>query len=136
MHLRVSGKDVPEALLKVVAAITDYARLRFRELQYDESTGVVVLPVVRYPLRKLRLVRGPLQDRKNPVESEIVIRNVSSCEIRNLFDDDTTEVMLLFGLNVRGDEVFAASVEELSGRTMFSINTIVSELDIEISDKP
>ncbi|NIS82835.1 MAG: hypothetical protein GTO14_22145 [Anaerolineales bacterium] len=135
MRIHISVKDLPKAFFELLAAITDHARLRFRDVQYDESNQIVILPIQRYPLLKKRLFRGNLHDYDNPVASEIIVRNVVSCEVRdNLEDKDYEEVVLLFGLGVKDKEVFVSSVEEENGRTCYLAQMEVGEIDIEIRD--
>ena len=50
MHLRVSGENIPDALLETVSAVTDHSILDPRQVQYNQSEGIVVLPIKRFPL--------------------------------------------------------------------------------------
>ena len=136
MHLHLSGKDSTQPLFNLVAALTDRARLRFREIRYDKSTGVVVIPIKRFPLLKQRRVLGNVHDDEHPIESQITIRNVESYEIKNLVTEPTmSDIMVQFGLNVKGNRIIATSAEEDRGQTCFMMKIKVGEIDIEIVDK-
>ena len=136
MHLHLSGNNIPQSLLKMLAALTDHARLRFREIRYEKSIGVVVIPITRFTLLKQRRILGNVHDNEHPIESQITIRNVESCEIKDLVAKPAkSDVIIQFGLTVEGDRIYAASAEEDRGQTCFMIETKISEIDIEILDK-
>jgi hypothetical protein len=136
MHLHLSGNDSSQPLLKLVAALTDHARLRFREVRYDKSDAVVSMPIYRFPLLKQRRVLGNVHDYDHPINSQITIRNVESCKIQNSISNDAMlDVIIQFGLSVKGNRIFATSAEEDRGLTCFAIEIKFSEIDIEIIDK-
>jgi hypothetical protein len=136
MHLHLSGKDSTQPLFNLVAALTDHARLRFREIRYDKSTGVVVIPIKRFPLLKQRRVLGNVHEDEHPIESQIIIRYVESCEIEDsVAKPAISDVTIQFGLNVKEDRIIAASAEEDRGQICFMMEIKVSEIDIEILDK-
>jgi len=104
---------------------------------HDEPSGVVRLPITRFPLIKQRRVLGNLYDWNRPIRAVVIVRNVSVCDI----EDRTTpelgdEVELLFGIRLQDDEVYACSAEEDRCRACYSVTAKVAELDIEITDDP
>ena len=136
MNLHIRGADIPEALLETFAAITDHAKLRCAQVAYDDSSGTVELPITRLPLVKQRRVLGNRHDPRNPIQSTVTVRNVISCKITdNTPAELEGQVMLLFGIGVRGEEVFAYSAEEDRGSSCFSVTMQVADLDIELDDE-
>ncbi len=140
MYLRAIGNYFTQNLLKEISILTDQARLLFRNIEYDEVKGLIVLPVERFKVLTKRRVFGVFITRKYEknavVESKITIRNITKCHVENNIDDQkTTYVTVLFGVTIRNDEIMVCSLEEDRGKKLYSIELKVSELDIEISDQ-
>lgn len=136
MHFEVKGDDIPQALLEMIADITDHARLKLADLLVDEAAGVITLPITRFPLIKRRKVLWSIYDIHSPILATIVLRNGICCELENHFEEGAPdEVMLLFGLRIEGKEIFACSVQETHGTSLFSIRATVSEIELEIIDR-
>ncbi len=137
MHLHLRGDAVPETLYGAFAAITDHAKLRCAEVRHDQSSGVVSLPITRFPLVERRKVLGNVHDLKSPIQATVTVRNVIKCQV----EDNTTtapvaEVQLLYGIRLEDKAVFACSAEEHRGRTCFAVTLEVTELDFEMADRP
>lgn len=143
MYLRVTGDSFTENMLREIAVQTDQGRLHFKEIEYDDTKGIVSLPIERYKtlkkIRKRRLFRIVITrkyDRRDVIQSTITIRNVTKCHIENNIDDPTiSNVTLLFGITIRGHDVILASLQEERGKTCYMMELKVSEIDIEIADK-
>jgi len=136
MLLRARAKQVPIEVSDAIASITDGARLRFGEVEYDRQARLVRFAVTRFPLLKERLVLPNARDREYPIPTTVTVRKVVSCNIEdNTSPDLGEEVQLLFGIQVQAGRVTACSAEEDKGETCYSIALEISELDIEIADQ-
>ena len=80
------------------------------------------------------MLRNYKYDRRKPIKSKAVVRNVTECTIIDNSLDKMDEINLLFGLNVKGDQVVVSSVEEDRGTTCYLVVIKVTELDLEIQD--
>ncbi len=135
MLLRLRGEQVTKELIDVVASLTDRSRLRHAEVAHDPATGTVTLTITRFPLIKRRRVFSNIHDFRNPIPAVVTVRNVASCGIQNNAPHDLgDEIQLIFGLQIRDNQVYACSAEEDRGQPCFSLTIEVSELDIEIAD--
>jgi hypothetical protein len=135
MRYRVSGEQVSAEFIDTLAALTDRARLRHAEVAYDPTAGTVSLPITRYPLIKRRRVLPNIHDLENPIPAVVAVRNVVSCTIENNTPSDLdADVQLIFGLQIRDNQVFVCSAEEDRGQPCFSATLEVSGLDIELAD--
>jgi hypothetical protein len=140
MYLRAIGNSFTQNLLKEISILTDQAKLLFRNIQYDEVKGLIVLPVERFKVLTKRRIFSVFITRKyekNAItQSTITIRNIIKCDVENNIDDPkVTYVTLLFGIKIRNNDIIVCSLEEDRGKTLYSIELKISELDIEISDQ-
>ena len=134
MYLRIVGNEFSKKFLKELAAITDHARLRPGDVSYDKESRSVTLPLVRFPILKIGMLQNYKYDRNKPINSVVVVKNVTECVIDDNTSDEMDVINLLFGLNVEGDEVVVSSVEEGRGITCYLVVMTVTEIDIEIKD--
>jgi hypothetical protein len=142
MKLVIKGSGFTKQIFREVETITYGAILYFRDVKYDKEDGLVILPVDRFErvevkggcLRALcrnRTIRGG--DR---IPADIMIRNVIQCEITDNSPAYLNNVTVLFGVQVRGNRIFAGSVEEDSRHgECYGIEIVVSDIDLEIVDR-
>ena len=140
MYLRIIGNAFTENLLKEISVITDQALLFFRKLKYDEKERTVVFPIERYAVlgkRKFLGSRMPYKYNKNiKFQTSITIRKVTECKIINNVDDPgKSHIIIMFGMEVKNNNIIITSLEEHRGTTRYAMVLTVSELDIEISDR-
>lgn len=136
MELKVRGENIPETILTSFGEMTNGAMLRFRDVEYDRAERSVWLPVRRL-LRPPGRGLGAILRRKPPtwVGASIVIRQVEACDIASSGDDEAVdEVSIIFGLGIRGSEIFLHSAEEWRGVPSYSLEAKVTSLDVEIVD--
>ena len=137
MHIHLHGSKIPAAFLETISAVTDNAKLRYAEIEYDESTGTIDLPMTRFPLLKQRKVLGNLHDVENPIFSKVRIQNVVSCEVNNRTSAKVgDEVTLLFGLQISNNSVAMFSAEEEKGEPCFTLVIEVADFNLEVIDQP
>jgi hypothetical protein len=140
MYLRIKDGNITKNILEAIAAITDSATLKLREVVFDEERSSLSLPIERMPARKKKRFPGFLKARKHDkvqrVKSLITINNVTDCKIEEgCLDANLSTVLLMFGLKVEEDEVYLCSLEEDEGETCYSIEAKISSIDIEIRDE-
>jgi hypothetical protein len=140
MYLRIIGNSFTENVLKEILVITDSARLFFREIKYDEAKRIIFLPIQRFGVigkRRFFGSRMPYKyDRNTRIRTLVTIRNVEECKIQNNVDDLTkSEIIIMFGIGVRGRNIFLSSLEEYRGVKRYSMILKVSEVDIELNDQ-
>jgi hypothetical protein len=140
MYLRVIDKSFTQNILKEISRLTDQAKLLFRNMEYDEVKGVIILPIERFKVLTKRRIIGVFITRRHEknamMQSTITIRNVTECHVENNIDDPkVVYVTLLFGITVRNNDIIICSLEEDRGKPLYSMELKVSELDIEISDQ-
>lgn len=134
MYLRIIGNEFSKKFFMEVATISDHAKLRPRDVSYDEESGLVTLPLVRFPVIKTGMFRNYKYDFNKPINAVVVVRNVRDCVIDDNTSDEMDKVNLLFGLNIKGDEVIVSSAEENRGTACYLIIMTVTDIDIEIKD--
>lgn len=139
MYIKIKGNSFTENMHREIAAITDKAILRFRSVEYDETSQVIILPITRHKIKTKKKVLGALTpyhyDVNSKIQTLITIRNVSDCNIKcNLEDLSEKEITILFGLHINGHKISLYSAEEDRGEACYGIELNVSELDIEIAD--
>lgn len=137
MHFHLHGSNIPSAFLDTISAVTDHAKLRYADIDYDESAGTINLPMTRFPLLKQRKVLGHLHDAANPISSTVRINKVVSFQVNDRTSDEVgDEVTLLFGLQISNNTVVMFSAEEEKGNACFSLVAEVTDYDIEVIDQP
>jgi hypothetical protein len=136
VQICLRGDDIPRSLLNHFAAVTDHATISPDSIRYDEPGRTVEIPLTRYPLIQQRRVLGNRYDQDHPVRATLTVRNVERYVI-DLSPGSTPDsaIMLLFGVQIRGDEVYLCSAQETSGRQLFSLTLGISSLDIELADR-
>lgn len=139
MYIKIVGNDFSQNIFKEIEAITDNATLYFRNSKYDEKEKTLSLPIERYRIKKKEKLLGSLtpykRDMNNPISSSVVIRNITSYEMRDNSEPEDTKVTLIFGVTIKDKEISIRSAEEDRGKTCYFIGLTVSEYDIEIMDK-
>ena len=140
MYLRMIGNSFTENVFKEILVITDSARLSFREIKYDEAKRIISLPIQRFAVigkRRFFGSRMPYKyDGNTKISTLVTIRNVEECKIQNNVDDLTkSEIIIMFGIGIRGRNIIISSLEEYHGLKSYSMILKVSEIDIEISDE-
>ena len=139
MYLRAIGNSFTQNILKEISILTNQARVFFRDMEYDEAKGVIILPIERYKVlekkRFFRVVITRKYEKSAMIQSTVIIRNVTNCHVENNIDDpNVLYVTLLFGITIRGDNIIISSLEEDRGKTCYLIKLKVSQIDIEIAD--
>lgn len=139
MLLRCKGGPFTHNLKDEIEAITNRATLHSRDIEYDQNSRIVQIPITRFPITKkkkfLRKVTPYKQDKANGIDSLITIRNVKQfLPEEHLPSDYDDPVTLLFGIQVKEEEIYLSSAEEDRGTPLFQLTLEIEELDIEIKD--
>ena len=132
MKVRIQANELPNAVQKALGAIANKGLLRPQDVIYQEDERQVTFRFRRFPiLRKSMLSRT--RQSASLIPSRITIRNVSACRIEDT--ETCEEITILFGIGMKGDEIFLSSAEERSGTTCYMLRCTVSEIDVEIHDE-
>jgi hypothetical protein len=142
MYLRVKGDLFTTHVVYELGRIIDHGVLHFGAMKYSKDEGIVSLPIVRYKMRavkKMLFWTAYKYDFAVRIPALVVIRNVMSCVVENNFNDPTIQDARLWswGFFVDFEErlVSIGSIQEVEGKTCYSVNLKVSEIDIEIRDQ-
>lgn len=136
MDVLVRGSQVSQVLLDAISTMTDGGTLACREVVFDAETGVLRLPIWRLQTnQKCGFLGRRVQHAEPSVRCDVVIRQVSECSVSGAFDRvGSDEVLLLFGVQIRGTEVLLDSVDEDQGMRLFSLRAQIASVDLEIRD--
>jgi hypothetical protein len=138
VHLRIGGEKLPVGVLEEFAAITDRSLLRPEAVQFNDAEASIVVPLSRPPLRGKRrrlLVSGYRRDQSSSlIRAVLTIRNVESWAAECAPGFGHEPVTLLFGVGVKGNEVYFESAEEDQGRPWYSLTAKVTCIDLELDD--
>jgi hypothetical protein len=136
MYLRVKRGPFTRNMFLEIETITDHSILPCDSVKYDPENKLVTMLIWRYPFKttKVGFLRflGSRRDKSVEINSRVTIRNVEECLIEHNFG--LLQVTLLFGVGVRGNNIFVTSAEESRGMIGFRVTMTVSELDLEIED--
>lgn len=140
MYMKIKGTKFAENVIDEISSMTDRALLNTREVIYDEKLRSVYLPITRYKINKQKGLLGLIipykRDKSMKLKSGITINNVTACKIENNFDDlNISEVTILFGLQIRDNEVYLSSAEERKGVTLYTLRATVADMELEIIDQ-
>ena len=136
MNLHLSGETIPQVLLDVFSALTDHSRLLIGGVIYSTESQAVTLPIIRFPLRKLRPILGNLFDQGSPIESVVTLRNVTRIAVEDLTDNSQIpEITILFGITFKRGKVVVSSAEECNGRPCYLLETDISQIDLSLIDR-
>jgi hypothetical protein len=140
MYIRIIGNSFTENVFKEILVLTDSARLFFREIKYDEAKRIITLPIQRFGVigkRRFFGSRMPYKyDKNKKIFTLVTIRNIEKCNIINNIDDPLkSEIIIMFGIGIRGKDIIISSAEEYRGTTRYSMMLTVNDLDIEIIDR-
>ena len=140
MQLRIKGTGFTENVFAELSALTDRATLRFKDVNYKKEDKVIFIPIERYAITGRSKFFGTIVpykiDKSARIKSLLTIKNVVDCEIVNNIDDPSIfEVTILFGVKVKGKQIYVCSAEETRGVTCYSIDLAVNEVEIEIEDE-
>ena len=142
MYLRIRGSEFSGRIFKEIEAITNGAILHFRDVRYDKEKALVVLPIDRFGrTREKTSCFGIFRHYKtfyggDRIPATIAIRNVIHYEIVDHMPTGYDEFEIPFGLGIKGNRIFAASMEEdTKYEALYDVEIGVNEIDIEIKDK-
>jgi hypothetical protein len=122
---------------KDIANATDNAKIFIADISYMNEERSVYIPF-RYIEIKNGKNKGlyDLFVSKKMKKSLAIIKDVESLKIINNCKDKVDEITLLFGINIKGNEIYLSSAEEYHGDVLFEMSIIVNNIDIEIVTLP
>lgn len=120
---------------KDIATATDKAKIFIADISYMNKEKIVYIPF-RFIGIKNRKNKGLydlfISKKKELEKSLVIIKDVESLEIINNCKDKVDEITLLFGINIKANEIYLSSAEEYHGDVLFEMRIIVNNVDIEI----
>ncbi len=141
MYFRFVDSFMTNELSRELSAYTNRAKLHIRQVCYSEETGVLTLPITRYPITRDKRLTGLISYKRDlhaGVRSVVTIRDVASCLVEDRAEDSgRSEVELMFGLTVRGLDILVCSSDEVEEKRevpVYSMTVEVRGYDIEIAD--
>ena len=120
---------------KDIAIATDCAKILIADISYLNEEKIVYIPFryVGIKNRKNKKLYDLFLSRKIELEkSLVIIKDIESLEIINNCKDKVDEITLLFGINIKANEIYLSSSEEYHGDVLFEMRIRVSNVDIEI----
>ncbi len=143
MYFKIKGDCFSDNITKDMQAITNYGILHLNEVKYDEANKMISIPIERCKIKAIKKIflgttTSFEYDKNTKIPALIVIKNIINCKIENNFDNpnvSTIHILLGLQLNMKEKEICIGSAEEDRGKTLYSIELKVNELDIEISDQ-
>ena len=132
MKARIKADELPENVLEALGAIANKGRLRVQDVEYRPQQQLVTFPFQRLPITGKTIWSGTRHSAR-PVCCRVTIRGVTACEIEDTRQCE--EIMILFGIALRGGKVSLYSAEEVSGKTCYALRCSVSGIDIELTDE-
>ena len=122
-----------------IESITDKAKLQIENVKYDLGNKTVKIPIKRYKIKDYKKgiisrFKKPVYDKNQIIYSEIIVGNVENYEVKNICDEEQKEVTILFGVQLKENEIYISSAEENQGENIYEITITTSCLNIEIID--
>lgn len=124
-----------------IVLLTRNALVDVNNVNFDKHKKVLIIPIKRENLIGFKHKTGffsselvPIYDHGKRIKSIIKISKIKSCKILNHCDDDESEITIMFGLNIKNNEISLISLEESRGILSYEINIKIDEIDIKIKD--
>jgi hypothetical protein len=120
---------------KDIAIATDNAKIFITDISYMNEERSVYIPFryIEIKNRKNEELYDLFASKKMELKNSLVIiKDVESLKIINNCKDKVDEITLLFGINIKDNEIYLSSAEEYHGDVLFEMNIIVNNINIEI----
>ncbi len=139
MKLHIKSNILLKNTFKDLIYLTDSAKLQIKKIQYNKKNNLLILPLKRLNLIGIKngflnLLKKPIYNTQELINSHIIIKNILNCEIINRCDTNVFEIVLLFGIEITGKEIYISSAEEDNGENLFEIKIMIDKYDIELKD--
>ena len=123
---------------RYISELTNHARVDLEKMNYDPKNKLAVIPLTRYrvvSVRKLLRFFEHQRDYNNPIQSRVIIRNIQNAEMEKADTcNDIKEITLIFGINIKKNEIFFGSAEEASGKHCYGASFFGDNLILELED--
>ena len=120
---------------KDIATATDKAKIFIDDISYMKEGKIVYIPFryIGIKNRKKKGLHDLIVSKKTEFEkSLVIIKDVESLKIIDNCKDKVNEITLLFGINIKGNEIYLSSSEEYHGDVLFEMSITVKNVNIEI----
>lgn len=72
--------------------------------------------------------------KEEDINSVLIVKKIKECNIVNRCNNSISKITLLFGVQIRAQEIYISSAEESLGNNVYELSLKVSEIDIDFYD--
>ena len=123
-------------LFKEIGFLTDRAIINPLDVKYQQDIKIINIPMKRQNLveyRKDLFSTKPIYTNEE-INSILIVKKIKECNIINQCNNIISEITLIFGVQIKSDEISLLSAEESMGNNFYTLTLKVDELDIEFYD--
>ncbi len=138
MRLYFKSNDILENITTMFTHLTNRAIIKINDIDYDSINGKIIFPISRYKIigyKKgvLGLFKSPIYSKKK-INSVVTVNSIKDYEVKNSLGKNLSQIMVLFGFQIKDERIYFSSAEESKGNTLFEINIFVDKYDIDLRD--